>query len=106
MHEAPGMVDPRLRVRGVVGVLGEGVLRRDQRGYLQQQTVLAQTQVERVGALREVELLGREESFARGSGSEIQDAGQAVRIAQSALHAGAPSLEERVRAGARTRCPQ
>ena len=47
--------DPAVGERREVRVLGEGLLRRDQRRDLQQQAVLAQPQVQRVGRLGQVE---------------------------------------------------
>ena len=88
-----GVVDKRLRVadptvgiRGEVGVLREGVLRRDQCRDLQQQAVLTHAKVQRIRRLRRVEFVGGEELLARRCGAQVHNAHQANRITQSAPH--------------------
>jgi hypothetical protein len=49
------VLDPAVGIRRVVGVFGESLLRRDQRGNLQQQAVLTQPQVQRISELGQIE---------------------------------------------------
>ena len=56
---AARVLDPRVRVRGEVGVLGEDVLGRHELGDLHEPAALARPHMERVEGLALLELLGR-----------------------------------------------
>jgi hypothetical protein len=86
--EALRVLDPGRGERREVGVLGEGLLRRDQRRKLREQALVADPHVQRVGDLGTLRGVRREEQLARRGGSEIQEASELCRTAEPARDEG------------------
>ena len=84
VDEPAGVLDPGGGEGGEVGVLGERLLGRDQRGDLGEQAALADAHVQRVGGLRLLDGRGGEEQLARRGGAEVEEAAQLGRAAQPA----------------------
>ena len=84
VDEPARVLHPRRRERGEVGVLGERLLRGDQRRDLREQALLADAHVQRVGRLHRLDGLGGEEELAGRRGAEVQEAAQLRRPAQPA----------------------
>ena len=82
---APGVVDPRVRVRREVRVLREDLLGRGQLGYLREPATLTDADVQRIEGLALLELLRREHGLAQGRLSEVDD-GQLQRGTAVATH--------------------
>ncbi len=80
----PRVLHPAGGERREVGVLGERLLRRDQRRQLSQQAALAHPHVQRVGHLRPLDRLGGQKQLARRRGAEVQEAPQLRRPAEPA----------------------
>ena len=82
---APGVLDPRVRVRREVRVLREDLLGRGELGYLREPAALADADVQRIEGLALLELLSREHGLAQGRLSEVDD-GQLQRGTAVATH--------------------
>jgi hypothetical protein len=61
-------------------MFGESALRPDKRRYLQQQAVLAESQMQRESLLGQIEFARRQGPVAARGCAEVQDAPQPVRI--------------------------
>ncbi len=82
IDEPPRVLHPRTGKRREVGVLGERLLRRDQRRELGEQAGLAHPDVQRVGQLRALQRAFGEEQLARRGRAEVHEAAQSGRPAQ------------------------
>ena len=81
-----GVINPAVGVRREVCVLGEIVLGANQRRDLQQHTVAAKPQVQRISGFRQIQLIGVQKLLAGWGGTQIDDAEQLRRVAEATAH--------------------
>jgi hypothetical protein len=85
VDETAGVVHPAVGVGGEVGVVGrEDLLRRDVGRQLHEQAAVADPDVERVGGLRLVELVGPQVALARRRHPQVDERAHERRRAQAA----------------------